>query len=71
MLEWDVMFIGLCCFFWLFVYFFFLGPFIVWLTGESDIDLNPSNTSKHTNSVYSQPNRSQAPKRQIGKKNGA
>ena len=28
----------LCCLFWLIIFFFVLGPVIVWLTGECDSD---------------------------------
>ena len=62
-LRWEHILVLFCCIFWLVVYFLFLGPFLVWFTGESDLDANPTTTSKHT-SGNSPPNRVQQCKRQ-------
>ena len=45
-IEWQHFLVLFCCIFWLFVYFFVLGPFLVWYTGASDLDGNATITSK-------------------------
>ena len=39
-MEWQNNFLIFCYIFWLFIFFFVLGPFLVWYTGEDDLDGN-------------------------------
>ena len=65
-IEWQHLLLVICCIFWLFVYFFLLGPFLVWYTGASDLDVNATTTSKPTPN-NSPPRRSDQSKRERNK----